>query len=389
MSPPPLTKARLLFVDDENAILTAMESYLRPVQKIWQCEFVNKAELALERLRQTKFHVLVTDLMMPGMNGATLLTKARTESPETIRVILTGTGDLQIAAAAVNDSQVFQLLLKPCGGEQLLHSLANAIRQYQLNEAERALLRTQFENAEKLAVVGQLAAGINRDLDQLFASLMLQTQTLLTDSAAQKSPRPILEQIQAELARAAQVTAELGNFTRAEKSATWDELDLRAVIESCLCMVRPLLPGNITLHTEMPPLLPSIEGDAAKLKQALMNLVLNARDAMPRGGAIKIGISERNVVANGSGDLRKRNGQYLCLAIRDTGHGMDATTLAQLFKPLFTTKTNGKGTGLGLYMVNQILEQHSGWVEVESAPGRGTFFQIFLPTRKVLAAKKK
>lgn len=387
-SGPFLNKARFLFVDDEPAILNAIERYLRPVRQVWDCEFVSNSLVALNRIRATGFHVLVADMVMPGMNGAELLAKTRDESPDTIRVMLTGNADMQTALAAVNQGHVFQFLVKPCGGEQLFQSLAIAARQYQLREAERELLRTQLEHTEKMTVIGQLAAGINHDLNNIMTAIMMQTEMALADTSSKSLPRPALEQIRQATLRAAQMTRELNSFSRADKGSHWGTLDLRAVVESCLCIVRPLLTKNVSLLTELPSGLPQLRGDAGKLKQAIMNLVLNARDAMPEGGEIKLTVQEVDLpAAAGSSAPRRHSGPHVCLIVSDSGCGMDAATQAKLFKPFFTTKAAGKGTGLGLFMVGQILEQHSGWVEVDSAPGRGTKFKIYFPTAKPTAER--
>lgn len=379
---PPLARTRFLFVDDEPAILNAIERYLRPVRQVWDCEFVSNPIVALNRIRASGFHVLVADMVMPGMNGAELLAKTRDESPDTIRVMLTGNADMQTALAAVNQGHVFQFLVKPCGGEQLFQSLAIAARQYQLREAERALLRTQLEHTEKMTVIGQLAAGINHDLNNIMTAIMMQTDLALADASSKSIPRPALEQIRQATLRAAQMTRELNSFSRAENGVQWNNLDLRAVVDSCLCIVRPLLTKQVALVTDLPASLPQIRGDAGKLKQALMNLVLNARDAMPEGGEIKLTVREVALPTDPTGNPRHHAGPHLCLVVADNGCGMDAPTQAKLFKPFFTTKAAGKGTGLGLFMVAQILEQHGGWVEVDSAPRRGTRFLIYFPTTK-------
>lgn len=377
---PALPKARFLFVDDEPAILGAIERYLRPVHQVWDCEFFSDPVQALARVRTTPFHVLVSDMVMPQLDGATLLAKTREASPDTIRVMLTGNADMQTAQAAVNQGHVFQFLLKPCDGEQLLHSLAAAARQYQLQAAERELLRTQLEHAEKMAVIGQLAAGINHDLNNFMTAIMLQTQLALAAPHHPTLPRSALEQIQQATGRAAQMTKELNSFSRAENGLTRTLLNLREVLASCLCIVRPLLPKNIILRTTLAPNLPRITGDAGKLKQAIMNLVINARDAMPDGGEISLTVREYSPMDTPAPATTPHHWDaFVCLEVSDTGCGMDAATQAKLFKPFFTTKAAGTGTGLGLFMVGQILEQHGGWVTVTSAPRQGTKFQIFLP----------
>lgn len=378
--PGELPKTRLLFVDDEPAVLHGIERTLRPLRQVWDCDYLTDPIAAVPRLQAEPFHVVVSDMRMPGMDGAALLAKAREVSPETVRVMLTGNADVQTALAAVNQGHVFQFLLKPCEGERLLTNLTAAAQQFHLKATERELVRTRLAHAEKMTMVGQLAAGINHDLNNILTALLMQTQLAVQSAGATAPAGATLRQIREAAIRAAELTSELNGFSRTETGAKYELLNLAPVIESCTRMLQPMLKKHIALELALPPNLPPVAVDAGKLKQVIMNLAINARDAMAEPGVIRITACEEVFPPDvAAGQPQRRPGAYVRLTVSDNGCGIDAATQQQLFRPFFTTKASGKGTGLGLFMVRNILHQHQGWVELESVVGQGTAFHLFLP----------
>ena len=377
-----LPPGRILFVDDEPALLQGVQRSLRSTRDVWQCDFVDNPTAALDLLRQTSFDVIVADMQMPGLNGAELLAQARQISPDAVRVMLTGNGDLPTALAAVNQGHVFQFLLKPCESDRLIRSLAAALLQHHLQTTERELLRAQLANSDKMIVVGKLAAGINHDLNNILGAILMQTELELHEARQQQTtPNPAFTVIDEAATNAAALTRELNSFSRCERIGEFQNIRLSELIESTARMTRPLLKHKIGLQVELAPDLPVLLGDFNKLERALMNLLLNARDAMPAGGEIKISARKEQITAEAAQHhLRRRAGLYLCLTVSDTGSGMDADLQKHLFQPFFTTKPTGKGMGLGLFMVQRVMDDHAGWVELESAPGHGTTFRLYLPT---------
>jgi len=180
--------------------------------------------------------------------------------------------------------------------------------------------------------------------------------------------------------RAASLTRQLLAFSR-RQNMQLRLLDLRVTVSGMVRMLERLIGENIPLKVNMPESLPGVTADSGLIEQVLLNLVVNARDAMPEGGEIGV---ELSVVEISEADALKRPqahaGRFVLLKISDTGCGMDAATVARIFEPFFTTKGPGKGTGLGLATVYGIVQQHEGWIEVESAPGHGTTFSVLLPT---------
>jgi CheY-like chemotaxis protein len=156
-------------------------------------------------------------------------------------------------------------------------------------------------------------------------------------------------------------------------------LDLKEVVNNLSKMLQRLLGETVVLTCKSAPQLPAIKGDTGMIEQILMNLAVNARDAMPKGGILLIGVDPLQIDEHYAKlHAYARPGSFVCLQVSDTGTGMDAATIKRIFEPFFTTK-GGKGTGLGLATVYGIVKQHSGWIEVQSEVGKGTTFKIFLP----------
>jgi CheY-like chemotaxis protein len=195
-------------------------------------------------------------------------------------------------------------------------------------------------------------------------------------------PSEVVDPVQAvyfAAERAAGLTRQLLMFSR-KNVMQRVHLDLREVVENIAKMLQRLIGEPITLRFESPEELPLVYGDAGMIEQVLMNLSVNARDAMPRGGTLSISVEALSIdSAYVEMHPESRTGSFVRLRVCDTGTGMDAATLCRIFEPFFTTKEIGKGTGLGLATIYGIVKQHDGWLEVNSEPGKGSTFDVFLP----------
>jgi signal transduction histidine kinase len=361
-------KSRILFVDDEVAVLESLARCVHARSTEWACEFVSTGEEALVRLAVKPFHVIVADMRMPSMDGATLLQRVEQLAPDTVRVMLTGCADLLTAVAAINRGHVFHFLLKPCERDHLLHSLAHAVRQHHLQSAGRNLLRAQLEHAQKLGLIGQMAAGVAHDLNNILATITLLSDTSWRNDPAAESPE--LRQIHEAALNAAALTQELTTFSRREADEPMTPLDLREVVNAAAILVKPLLQKRARLVVKLPAVALPVRGDAGRLKQILVNLVINARDATPPDGEITVKAERWE---------EPEAGPQVRLTVRDTGRGMDEATRQRMFEPFFTTKAAGEGTGLGLATVKELVDLHHGRVAVHSTLGEGTTFHIYLP----------
>ncbi len=245
--------------------------------------------------------------------------------------------------------------------------------------SERLLLERQLRQAQKMEGIGQLAAGVAHDFNNILTVIQGHAgmaQNLL----GEKSPcAKSTEQILMASTRAATLIRQLLMFSR-KQVMQFRHVDLNQNLTNCFAMIERLMGEHIQMDFHPGPGLPSIKADQSMIEQIVMNLSVNARDAMPNGGKVTIATTVVSVQRAATPmDPEHRQGEFVCLTFSDTGCGMDTQILSHIFEPFFTTKAVGKGTGLGLSTVFGIVRQHHGWLEVESQPDKGTTFRLFFP----------
>ena len=239
---------------------------------------------------------------------------------------------------------------------------------------EQRQLEEQLRQSQKLEAIGRLAGGVAHDFNNMLTAIGGYTALALEHAQSGSALHGDLEEIRKATDRAALLTRQLLAFSR--KQVLMPELlNLNGVVLELESMLRPLIGEDVELTTQLDPALGPIEADPGQLHQVVMNLVVNARDAMPDGGAITIATANADV---GENDDAIEPGRYVTLTVRDTGEGIDEPTLRQIFEPFFTTKDAGKGTGLGLATVYGIVKQSGGYVAVDSELGVGSAFTIYL-----------
>ena len=249
----------------------------------------------------------------------------------------------------------------------------------QTEMAERLRLEEAFRQAQKMEAVGQLAGGIAHDFNNLLTVIRGYLCLVLDDENLDAATREPLQQVDAAAQRAANLTRQLLTFSR-KQLVQREALNLNEVLQHVTQMLRRLLGEDIVLQIETATDLPTVQADRAMMEQVIMNLAVNARDAMLNGGRLLIE-TRREEILNPkvlpSPDARA--GKFVCLTITDSGPGIPPEVMPHLFEPFFTTKEVGKGTGLGLATVYGIIKQHEGWVEVSNVPGAGAKFKLYLP----------
>ncbi|MBI3853129.1 MAG: response regulator [Verrucomicrobia bacterium] len=258
---------------------------------------------------------------------------------------------------------------------QMFNILGSQIGQF----IERKQLEEQLRQSQKMEAVGQLAGGVAHDFNNLLTIIEGYTELLSAEPNLADGMKEKLHEVAAAAERAAGLTRQLLTFSRKQVIQP-KALNLNEVIEGMGKMLRRIIGEDVDLQFHQAPRLPRVLADAGMIEQVILNLAINARDAMPNGGRLIIRTASARIDAvNLLDHSESRPGEFVCLSVRDTGCGMTPEILAHIFEPFFTTKGVGQGTGLGLATVYGIVRQHQGWVEVASQVGQGTSFKVYLP----------
>ncbi len=240
-------------------------------------------------------------------------------------------------------------------------------------------LRDQLQHAQKMEAVGTLAGGIAHDFNNLLQGILGYADLLLFKKEADDPTRRGLEQIRSAAQRAAELTQRLLTFSRKVESKM-RPINLNNSVNRIHSLIKRTIPKMIEIKLNLTDRLRTVNADPAQVEQVVMNLVVNAKDAMPEGGVLTITTQNKTLDEKFCrGHLGAVPGEHVLVGISDTGHGMDSETLAHIFEPFYTTKEKGRGTGLGLAMVYGIVANHNGYIECKSKPDRGTSFNMYFP----------
>jgi len=242
-------------------------------------------------------------------------------------------------------------------------------------------LEGEFRQAQKMEAFGSLSAGVAHDFNNILTAILCNVEVMEGENPLDAVQAEALTEIKTAGERAANLTRQLLLFSR-QKPMQTKLVQVNEVVENMGKMLRRLIGEHIHLKTQFCAGDTPVIADASMLEQVLLNLTVNSRDAMPEGGDMTI-VTETVTISEATG--RRRSGRFVCFSVSDTGSGISAPDMEHIFEPFFTTKEIGKGTGLGLATVFGIIEQHKGWIEVESVVGSGTTFHIFLPRHEAAA----
>jgi len=250
---------------------------------------------------------------------------------------------------------------------------------------EKRKLEAELRQAQKMEAVGQLAAGVAHDFNNILTIIQGHASLQLAVTELDPDVADSFKHIAAAGERAANLTRQLLAFSRKQVMQP-RRLDLNGLVRQISTVLPRLIGEHIRLVADLAPDLPAVFADDCNMEQILLNLSVNARDAMPAGGTLTVRTANVTVDEEHLREVPEAiGGQYVCLSVRDTGMGMDLQTRTRIFEPFFTTKEVGKGTGMGLATVYGIVKQHDGWVEVESEKGEGSTFKIYLPVCEAAA----
>jgi PAS domain S-box-containing protein len=294
--------------------------------------------------------------------------------------MLQNPGTLVTAEARFLDAGGSWRIMEGAGVNHLAGPAVGAIVINARDITDRRKLEDQLRHSQKMEAVGQLAGGVAHDFNNLLTAILGYCNLMLDEAGGEDPLRADLIEIQSAGERAAALTRQLLAFSRRQMLQP-QIVDINAIVRQLEKMLRRLISEDVELVTELASELKTVRADPASVEQILVNLAVNARDAMPVGGRLTIETANAELdTAYALTHVTVQTGRYVMLAVSDTGQGMDEATRARVFEPFFTTKEQGKGTGLGLATVYGMVKQSGGYIWAYSELGRGSVFKVYLPT---------
>ena len=349
-----------------------------------QSQLVDTRQAFVAALKEGRMDLILADYSIPGFDGMTALILARQHCPDVPFLFVSATIGEELAIDAMHQGATDYVLKQRLG--RLVPSVQRALRELddraERKRAEEALRQSekQFRQSQKMEAVGRLAGGIAHDFNNLLTVIMGYSQVLLTELGPQHPLRGKIEETLKAGERAATLIRQLLTFS-SKQSLDPKILSLNTAVTSLESLLRRLIGEDIQLVSKLDPTNGRLHADQAQLEQVLVNLIVNARDAMPKGGTLTIETAQVELTRSPVYHLTPLPpGPYVRLAVSDTGCGMDRKTQSHIFEPFFTTKGEGKGSGLGLSTVFGIVTQCGGAIDVTSRVGHGTRFDLYFPS---------
>jgi two-component system cell cycle sensor histidine kinase/response regulator CckA len=368
----------LLVEDDEEDYMLTEDVFSRIDGTRYALHWVRDYASALSAVAERDYDVCLVDYRLGAENGIDLVRELVANGHDLPVVVLTGNGDRDVDLEATQAGAADYLVK----GEITSGLLERTIRYAMRSSASlRALRKSEADlrQSQRMDAVGQLAGGVAHDFNNMMTAVIGFSDIVLSRLEDEHPLRRHIEEIKRAGERASGMTHQLLAFSRRQVLQP-RVLALNAVVADVETLLQRLIGADIELVSVLDPGLEPIEADPGQLEQVIMNLAINARDAMPMGGQLTIETANVELDEDhASRYLDVEAGPYAMLAVSDTGVGMEAQTIAQIFDPFFTTKPEGKGTGLGLATVFGIVKQSGGDIGVYSEPNRGTTFKIYLP----------
>ncbi|HXE84298.1 MAG TPA: ATP-binding protein, partial [Gemmatimonadales bacterium] len=377
-----MDRFRVLMLEDSDADAVLIRRELMRLAPPPEVDHVrNEAGLVAALSNGARPDVILCDHNIPGFGGAQALELAHRRLPDVPFILVTGSLDEETAVAYLKSGAADYILKDRLArlGPAVLEALERTRERETLKRLEEQLLQSQ-----KMEAVGQLAGGVAHDFNNILTAISGYADILAEDLADNPRQLEDIEEIRKAARRAAALTRQLLAFSRKQVLEP-RIINLNDVVLNLDKMLRSLMSESIELRAVLAPDLMATRADSNQLEQVIMNLAINARDAMPEGGSLTI--ETANVTLDQQYAARHVSvapGDYVMVAVSDTGCGMDEKTKARIFEPFFTTKPAGRGTGLGLSTVYGIVKQTGGNIWLYSEPKKGTTFKIYLPAVNAL-----
>jgi two-component system cell cycle sensor histidine kinase/response regulator CckA len=372
---------RVLIVDDDEGSRRSLALVLG--KKGYEVETGSTGREALQKAKDGFFDVALLDIRMPDVQGVELLAPLKETHPDIALIVMTGyasayiTKPLDLDAVLSKVEDIFEKQRLIVENRRLYEAVVQELTQRLRVEEEREKVQAQLFQAQKMEAIGRLAGGIAHDFNNLLTVLLGYSEFVLECLGPGDELREDVGQIQQIAQRATALTHQLLAFSRNQPFQP-QVIEFNALIAGLEDMLRRLLGEGVKLDVTLGSDSMSIKADPGEIEQVVINLAVNARDAMPGGGTLTIWAGKVIVDQKHCQSVPEaRSGTFACLSVADTGMGMDQETAAHIFEPFFTTKE--RGTGLGLAVVYGIVKQHEGWIEVRSTRGEGSTFAVHLP----------
>lgn len=375
--PSVMNQYHFLLVDDNpHDRALAIRELLKEFPKAEFTEVSRQQEL--DTALKATYDVVITDYQLRWTDGIVVLETVRSKSPDVPVIMFTATGSEEVAVRAMKLGLTDYVLKSTHYFVRLPVAVRSALKVME----ERRLRKQaehQFAQSQKMEAVGQLAGGVAHDINNVLSAIIGYSELLLMNAPVGDPQIKYLEEIKAAGLRAREITQQLLVFSR-KQLLQLRTLDLDRQIDHMTSMLRRLIGEDIDLSVKHEGGAKPIRADATQIQQMLLNLVVNARDAMPRGGRLNI-LTQIVPLAQVPEALRPQTDrrEVVMLVVRDSGTGISSEVLPRIFEPFFTTKESLKGTGLGLSMVHGSVMQHGGTIDVQSTPGEGTVFALYFP----------
>jgi signal transduction histidine kinase len=370
------TQLRILHLEDNPSDAALVQSSLKAGGIICSTARVQNHDDFVAALERGGIDLILSDYSLPEFDGLSALKIAHAAQPDLPFILVSGTLGEELAIDALKSGATDYVLKENLA--RLAPAVCRAVEDVE-ERIEHKRLEGQFIEAQKMEVVGQLAGGVAHDFNNVLGVIMGYSELIAQDLAPESPLQKYTEEIHLAAERASGLTRQLLIFSRKQTVQTV-VLDLNEVVESMDKMLRRLVDENVEMTVVYGKQAGRLKADSGYVWQVLMNLVVNARDAMPSGGKLAI---ETSAVMLGEDYAQTHpgiiSGAYVLLSVRDTGTGMTEETKAHLFEAFFTTKPIGKGTGLGLVTCQTIVRQSGGYIDVFSEIGQGTTFKVYFP----------
>ena len=391
----------ILFIDDDSAILDALEWTF--ADEPYECLTCKTAGEALNLMDEMDFAVVVSDQRMPEMSGIEFLERIKCQKPATIRMLMTAYQEMNVIQNAVNKGHIHNLIFKPWDDVELRRIIKTAVDDYTLKNRGRASrqaadaadqlvelnqtleeknrhLMVRLQQARKMEALGNLAGGIAHDFNNILFTINGILKLTMLDKSLQTELQTYLSLALEASDRAKDLVSQILSFSSAGESSD-NPITLGPLVKEVLKFIKVALPAKIEIHQDIAVEAEKTDLAATNVYQILINLCSNAFDAIETDkGIVHVSLTRIRIEQTGPVDrIQLPPGEYFRLTVSDTGKGIDEASVRRIFDPYFTTKQENGGTGLGLALTNQIVQNHGGRISVKSVVGKGSSFDVFLP----------